>query len=674
MSLRPRLFRWLAVFLPLLALGLVELILRLLGVGGYPSFIRDVGDWHGSRLMMVEPAATRPYFFAARERPGYADQSVFLMPKPAGTVRVFLVGESAAKGYPQPPNLSMGSFLEAMLQDLHPDKKIELLNLGTTGVSTFPLLFMVREIVRYAPDLIVIYAGNNEFYGAYGVASTSRGLGSHSGMKIQRAIRSLALLQKLDEILHPPPTTDTSLMEIMMGDPGLAPSDSRRDLAAHNLHENIREMIQTCRQAGVSVLVCTTAVNEAGLAPIGNPPTLTPENPSGTLVDQAESLTRSDPARAEAILRSHLATSSEDARAWFLLGRSLLAQKKDTEAQTAFRQANRFDRMPWRPSDDLQEAIRTAAQIEKTPLCDVQAFFRQISPGGVTGWELLDDHVHPSLEGQAQAARAMLASIVALEGPLAASASRLSSLPANAAYASRLGANEWDRYGTTHGLRIIFHVPFLRRSNPEAYQRYESSAQAVENTLSPAMAETIRLWQSFRPHAGGKRPITGMVARQLLRESNYREALPLYQIAQKQVPLFTSWHLEYAYFEFACREKLHGKLDAHDQAKAREELERGRFLLRRGFSESGMAERYMGRIHQLLGEHQEAIPYLENARPRMSAMDLVATDQALVTAYLQAGEKDKARALVNEGLEKSGEYRTFYQQLQNLLRQKNPPD
>jgi tetratricopeptide (TPR) repeat protein len=125
--------------------------------------------------------------------------------------------------------------------------------------------------------------------------------------------------------------------------------------------------------------------------------------------------------------------------------------------------------------------------------------------------------------------------------------------------------------------------------------------------------------------------------------------------------------MEYLYFELACREKINGRLDSSDQAKAREELERGRFLLQRGFSESGMAERYMGRIHQMLGENLEAIPYLQAARPRMQSMDLVATDQALVSAYLKTNQPDKARAIITEGLEKSGEFRSFYQQLLRLL-------
>ena len=111
---------------PVAALGVVEGALRLFGWGGYPAFIREVGEVEpGVTLCTVEPDATRPYFFANPTRPGYADQTSFRMPKPVNTVRVFLFGESAAKGYPQPRNLSIASFLEAMLEDSWPGRDVE---------------------------------------------------------------------------------------------------------------------------------------------------------------------------------------------------------------------------------------------------------------------------------------------------------------------------------------------------------------------------------------------------------------------------------------------------------------------------------------------------------------------------------------------------------------------
>ena len=151
-----RLFIVITVALPFLFLAAAELILRLFGWGGYPAWIREAGTLpSGATLCMVEPAAAKPYFFANPTRPGYAEQANFLLPKPADTVRIFLVGESAAKGYPQPRNLAMSSFLQAMLSDAWPGKNIEVINLGTTAVASFPLVYQVRDALRFSPEQLV---------------------------------------------------------------------------------------------------------------------------------------------------------------------------------------------------------------------------------------------------------------------------------------------------------------------------------------------------------------------------------------------------------------------------------------------------------------------------------------------------------------------------------------
>jgi hypothetical protein len=154
-----------------------------------------------------------------------------------------------------------------------------------------------------------------------------------------------------------------------------------------------------------------------------------------------------------------------------------------------------------------------------------------------------------------------------------------------------------------------------------------------------------------------------MAARVLLRENKPSEALPLYEIAATQVPDFTSWHLEYVYFALACRERVNGRLTEADLARAADAITQGRFLLDHGFSESGLTERYVGRLHQLRGEWNEAIPFLLAARPKMSAEDLVATDQALILSYLKTGQTAAARALADDGIAHSGRFSNLYRQL-----------
>jgi hypothetical protein len=147
------LFAAITICLPLALLAIAELALRLLGLGGYPPFIREAGRLAtGESVCLVEPTSARPYFFANPERPGFGKQYNFLMPKPEGTVRIFLFGESAAQGYPQPRNMAMSSFLRAMLSDLSPDRAIEVINMGTTAVASFPIVYQVREALRYDPS------------------------------------------------------------------------------------------------------------------------------------------------------------------------------------------------------------------------------------------------------------------------------------------------------------------------------------------------------------------------------------------------------------------------------------------------------------------------------------------------------------------------------------------
>jgi len=381
------------------------------------------------------------------------------------------------------------------------------------------------------------------------------------------------------------------------------------------------------------------------------------------LLGEAELALPTDPARAAALLREAVALGPRHARARFLLGRALAATGDASSARAAFLEARDLDTMPWRPVSQTEEAIRSAARSRGVPLCDVAETFRAESPEGATGWTLLDDHVHLSLAGQARAARAMVQTMTGLPAPLTVGGEELAALPDDATYAQRLGANIYDDYRVNHTLRVLFGVPFMKKSNEAAFARFEEAVRSAEDKMSPAILEVARQWQTFSPHAGGLRPLAGMVARVLLREGKAAEALPLYELAARQVPDYTSWYLEYVYFALACRQKLHGALSAEDLAEAAAAIAQGEFLLANGFSESGLTERYLGRLHQLRGEWAEAIPFLLAGRPRMSAEDLVALDQALILSYMNTSQKQAALDLADDGIRNSGRFAGLYRQM-----------
>lgn len=629
-----RLFILVSLAVPLVLLGLLEGGLRLFGWGGYPPFIRPVGRLpDGSQLCLVEYGAFKPYFFANPTRPGYTEACTLVMPKPAGTVRIFLVGESAAKGYPQPPNLAMSSFLQAMLQDAWPDRRVEVINLGTTAVASFPLIYQVREALRFSPDLMVFYVGNNEFFGAYGVASINAAGGlPPAALPLMRAVRGLATVQAVEGLVRSGADADRTLMEQMIGETFIPEDAPLRQAAARNLRLHLGQMLADAKAAGVPSVVCTTASNEAGMGPLGQ-----------------------DDARGPGAL------------AEFRRGEALAKAGDRQGAREAFLKARDLDTMPWRPTSRTEQAIRDAAAEHGAVLCDVAERFRDISEQGATGWRLLDDHVHPSLEGQAEVARSVVGCMASLPGALAVPASTAAALPSNQVYAERLGANPWDDFRVAHTIRTLLGVPFMRRNNQEALAKAEAACRAFEAAQSASTRAVLDEWKTARPHAGGMRPLTGMVARVMLREQRPQDAEPLYRIAQRQVPQYTSWWLEYVYFTLACQERRQGSLDDAGRQAAAEAMAQGRFLLAHGNSESGLTERYLGRLHQLRGEWAEAIPPLLSARPRMNAEDLVACDQALFMSYVRTGDRAAAVALCDEGVRNAGRFAPMYRQMRAQL-------
>jgi len=623
--------------IPLAALGVVEGVLRLAGWGGYPAFLRVAGTLpSGASVALVEPAASKPYFFANPTRPGYAEETNFLMPKPPGTVRIFIVGESAAKGYPQPRNLSMQSFLQAMLADAWPDRTVEVISLGTTAVASFPLVYLVRDAVRYDPDLFVFYVGNNEFFGAYGVASiNSFGTMPTWALPWMRGLRGLAVVQAAEGLVRGKADESRTLMEQMVAQTVIEADSPLRAAAARNLEVHLGRMLDTAAGAGVPAVVCTTAANEAGLAPLG---------------------------------------VGDAAATRFAEGTRLAAAADPAAARRAFLEARDLDTMPWRPIAATEAAIRRAAEARGVVFCDVAELFRGLSPEGATGWELLDDHVHLSLRGQAEMARAVIASMAGLPEGLRVDPARAAELADWRAYAERLGANEYDEYRVNHTLRTLFGVPFMKRTNAAAHARFDAACQKAETRMTPAVREAAREWQSMRPHAGGLRPVTGMVAKALMRENRIAEAERLYAIAQTQVPDYTSWYLEYVYFRLACRERLAGGLSEAEREEAAAAIAQGEFLLRRGYSQTGLAERYVGRLHQLRGEWAEAIPFLEAARGRLVNEDRVACDQALVLSLMKSGSQAAAEAIVADGEANAGRFAPLYGRMRAGLTGAPSPD
>lgn len=614
---------------PVALLLLTELVLRLCGYGGYAPFFHKVGPVPGGTLVVTEQAGADSWFFNSGMA-GDTTQYSFFDPKPANTFRIFIVGESAAKGYPQPRNLASSAFLQAMLQDAWPERRVEVINLGTVAVASYPVLGIMTEALDFNPDLVIIHTGHNEFYGAYGVASSSRAGSRPWMLAATRFLHSLAIVQGLEKLLRPKKQLDTqhTLMESMAGQNYIAPGDWRRAAAASNLHHNVATMIERCQARGVPVLVCTLPSSESNLAPIGPDSSDLP--------------------------------ATEQARVHFQNGQTLAAAGKSAEALAEFVTARDLDTMPWRATSAAQAAILSAAHEHGAPVCDLVTAFHQASPGGAIGWDLMDDHVHPTLRGQALMAETFVNSMTNLS---AAARARIAPWEV---YAQKLGDNPYDRYVVNLNMRTIFHAPFMLANNPEAFQRSDDAVTQFENSVDPDVGAVMHEWLTAPPSPGGRRPLTSVVARVLLQKGKIAEARELFQDARQSVPEYTSLHMEFSCLVFECKARLQGELTTADRETVAHEIEQGQVLLQQGLSKSGFTEYYLARLHHLRGEYAEAIPLLNASRRKLSGSDLFAVDQALIISYLKTGAADQALQTAQNGVEHGGQVAPLYR---NLLAQ-----
>jgi len=641
------LFRFAALLLPVLLFAILEGALRLAGYGGHPPILAELGEVDGRRYIGTHPAGIGPFFSASPDRPGSMDRQVFTMPKDAGTVRIVIVGGSAAQGYPQPRPLKLSAFLAAMLQDVWPGKKVEVLNLGTTAVASFPAACIARDALRYDVDLLVVYSGNNEFYGAGGVASAHRLGGSARAMRTVHALKRLAIVQALPgrSKQDAPVEANENLMDAVFADAQIPPDDPRRAQAAENLADNIAWVIDAGRERNIPVMVCTCPGNERDMAPIGED--LPPPGPEADaqrfsqLLDSARSLRSGRPDEALSKLDEAARIHDKNAALHFLRGECLQLVGRLDEAARAYVRARDLDTMPWRSPSTSNAAIREVAG-RGAVLCDLERAFQQASPGGAIGWELMDDHVHPSLAGQALIARTIVRTMQQLEGEAHVAPAAADALPDWEIYAQRLGENPLDAYRVVYRVLDLFERSFFKRSNPDALTRFQAMRRDMEAAMHPRTLATVQRLQATRSGV----PITGAVAEAELHAGEYHDAAARFGIARRCENQYSYLAIRYGCLELEALRR--GGAPPPGAAQFDELLHTCQVVHALSTNPTPLVDALQGWLLGRQGRHAEAIPLIEPVvRSLEDVLKPVLAGQ-LAASLVAMGRDGDARALLAE--------------------------
>ena len=172
------------------------------------------------------------------------------------------------QGFPHPRRLAAASFLEAMLQDALPERTVEVFNLGITSIASFAVARVVEDALALEPDLVVVYTGHNEFYGIYGAEDQPAPRYKRHGYAL-RQWHLTHLVQGALDLFADGDKADTDLRKLMAARGAVPPDSPRRRAAERDLYDNLSQIVATCREAHVPLVLCTLAANDAGFAPAG---------------------------------------------------------------------------------------------------------------------------------------------------------------------------------------------------------------------------------------------------------------------------------------------------------------------------------------------------------------------------------------------------------------------
>jgi tetratricopeptide (TPR) repeat protein/lysophospholipase L1-like esterase len=371
---RQRVFSVIAVVLPIIFLVILELLLRLSGYGDNHSLFVNHRIKDLEKYYEVNPEIGKKYF----NKMGYSApaKDMFLKKKPDDVFRIFAMGSSSVAGFPYDNNLMFSRILSERLRDVYPDKKIEMVNTAITAINSFTLADFMPQIIEQKPDAILIYAGHNEFYGAFGAGSNEALFHSPVMIRMHLALLNYKVYQltvntvgRIGKIFNFGKSSDEklgTLMTRMVKDADITFGSKIYKEGITNYEQNLDAMLSLAKKNNVQVFISDLVSNLRDLKPF----------------------------------KSIATAELKGAEEYYELAKKLEAQGDIQKAKENYILARDYDCIRFRASSDINSIIQKLADKYQAHFVPTVDLFAKNSTNGIVGNNLLTEHLHPNIPGQ----------------------------------------------------------------------------------------------------------------------------------------------------------------------------------------------------------------------------------------------------------------------------------
>jgi len=457
----------------LLLVAAVELGLRLGGYGYPTTFFVATGD--GQTLV---PNRRFGWQFMRRETATQPYPVTVSVQKPPGTTRIFILGESAAQGTPAPA-FSFSRILEAMLRERSPGRRFEVINVAMRGIDSHVVRAIARECARLAPDLFLVYMGNNEIIGLHSPEPDGVDFTRYLPLvRLSQWLKRTKLAQLTNSLIHRPrknPSKQPEQDMVFFRGKRLAADSRRRQPVYHHFQANLEEICRIARASGAQVIVSTVAVNLLDFPPLASlhRESLTPAELGAWESAYARGTNAEARGEFDVAFTNYFEARRVDdhfAELHFRLARCARAAGSLDSARKHFALARDWDALQFRADSRLNQIVRDTVASRADPgllLLDAEGgFAEQAGPElRVPGDRFFHEHVHLKFEGDYLLAKLflpMVAQALDLTGSAAPSGTPANVTPSLQQCADALAFTEWDEICVRAAMvRLTSGPPFL---------------------------------------------------------------------------------------------------------------------------------------------------------------------------------------------------------------------
>jgi lysophospholipase L1-like esterase len=658
---------------PIILVLLLEGVFHWLGYGEkFPLFIPQFELSKGVQLYRTNPQATVLFFLSRAQngvrKGGSMLQEHLLVPKPKNAIRVLFVGESTVEGYPYPKNLCSPAFLSAMLKHALPGKDIQVLNLGLTAGASYPIWKITEQALNYQPDLMIIYTGHNEYFGAFGVASLQSAGNYEWEMNLIYWFRHTAIFQAFFSYMdkwHKQPTDEstqnTALIDIMAKTKSIPINSSLRKYASRNLERHLEYIIEASKKKNIPVVLCTLISNEHDMAPLQSPSenTLSPDKAKiwKENYDLGIQELNSTPIKGyttgsvgvyprTTYLKKAVEAFPEHGLTHYRYAQALEKSGDTTDAVREYETARDLDEMPWRAAETTNQMIRDLAKKENVWLSDVDERFHQVQPEGI-GWRLVEDHLHPSMEGQVLLARTVFDTLQKHQW-LSLDTSILYITIDWMTLARILGYNSLTEFKVSGQMSSIFEKPPFQNNNEQIAKRFLDIGNQIENSSPPPEKKAIEDGKGMWHQKGAPPDFNFLAGDNYLQSQLPNQAKTFYYSAWQQAEDLTVYKIKLACDVLLCAKMAQHQLNNSDIVLAQKTLSDIEIISKNSIAadEQGDFYRACGQLYQFLNRHQEALEYYSKSMPFTTGIDRQRLAMNMAQSYYALQQMDKAKQIL----------------------------